>query len=75
MYPERQSYCRQCPGHPDLPAFVFTGLGVFSERLKDMKTQCHANQHKKSTGHFEPKLVKRSDDAPKNLFQFACHEG
>ena len=39
-----------------------------------METERHANNDKESTGHFEPELVKRTDDATENLFEFACHE-
>ena len=42
--------------------------------FEDMKGQDHADYHKEGACHFEPELMKRPEDAPEHLFQFASHE-
>jgi hypothetical protein len=74
MNPESQSNCGKRRRKPKLPELLFTIGGLTSVGLKYVKGQRHADYHKEGACHFEPKLMKRPDNASEHLFQFASHD-
>jgi len=74
MNPESQSDCGQRRRSQELPDLIFPISCMGSVGFEDMKGQDHADYHKEGACHFEPELMKRPEDAPEHLFQFASHE-
>lgn len=74
MNSESQSNCGQRRRSQKLPDLLFPICRLSSVGLKDVIGQHHSDYHKEGACHFEPELMKRPEDAPEHLFQFASHE-